>query len=99
MADNNVNDELDKLRSDVTELREDVQVLINAMKEAGLQRGREFYDRAAERARHAGETVRERAGEAYGSIEKEVEARPFTSILAAFGTGFVVGMLLDRRHH
>lgn len=96
MASTEVDKELDQLKSDVATLREDMATLIDTMKAAGMEQGREAYDRAYSRARQAGERVRERAGEAYGVVGREVEDRPLTSVLVAFGTGFVVGMLLDR---
>jgi ElaB/YqjD/DUF883 family membrane-anchored ribosome-binding protein len=99
MATDEINKELNQLKSDIADLREDMASLVKALKDAGIDQGRQAYDRAYERARRAGESVRERADEAYGAFGKEVEERPLTSVLAAFGTGFVVGMLLDRRHH
>jgi len=42
--------------------------------------------------------VRARAEDVYETFGKEVEERPLTSVLTAFGVGFVVGMLLDHRH-
>lgn len=96
---NEVDKELDQLKSDVATLREDMSTLIQTMKQAGMEEGREAYDRVQARARQTGEDARRRANEAYGIVGREVEERPLTSILAAFGTGFVVGMLLDRRGH
>ena len=99
MATQDVDKEMNQLRSDVAELREDMAALVKTMKDAGVEQGHHFYDRAQERARETGEAVRERAHEAYNAVGREVEERPLTSVLAAFGTGFVVGMLLDRRNH
>ncbi len=99
MATNEVNQELEQLKSDVATLREDMATLIDTLKQAGTEEGREVYDRVQTRARQAGANVRRSTSEAYGVVGREVEERPLTSILAAFGTGFVVGMLLDRRGH
>jgi len=99
MANDEVNKELNQLKSDIADLREDMASLVQAMKNAGVEQGRQAYDRAYEKAREAGNSARQRADQAYGAFEREVEERPFTSVLAAFGTGFVVGMLLDRRRH
>jgi ElaB/YqjD/DUF883 family membrane-anchored ribosome-binding protein len=96
---NNVDQEINQLKSDMAGLREDMASLVDTMKEAGMEKGRQYYDSAYERARHAGEAVSERAREAYSGFGKEVEDHPMASVLTAFGTGFVVGMLLDRRQH
>ena len=89
--------ELNQLKSDMTELRGDMAALLRTLKEAGIDQGQDVYNRVYERARHAREAVREQADEAYSAIGREVEEHPLTSVLTAFGTGFVVGMLLDRR--
>jgi ElaB/YqjD/DUF883 family membrane-anchored ribosome-binding protein len=89
--------ELNQLKSDIAGLRGDMASLVKTLKDAGIDEGREAYQRASERARRAGEAVREQANEAYTVIGREVEEHPLTSVLAAFGTGFVIGMLLDRR--
>jgi ElaB/YqjD/DUF883 family membrane-anchored ribosome-binding protein len=97
MENEEITKELNQLKSDIDDLRVDTASLVKALKDAGIDQGREVYNRAYERARHAGETVREQANEAYSAIGREVEEHPLTSVLVAFGTGFVVGMLLDRR--
>ncbi|MGD8592351.1 MAG: hypothetical protein PVG20_07605 [Thioalkalispiraceae bacterium] len=99
MANEDITSEVNKLKSDISDLRKDMASLVKAIKDAGLDQGQQAFDRAYERARQAGESVRDRAEDAYGVFGKEVESRPLTSVLTAFGVGFVAGMLLDRRHH
>lgn len=99
MATENITKELDQLRSDVADLKDDMASLVGTLKNAGIEQGRQYYNKAYEKARSAGDSVRDKADEAYGAFGREVGERPLTSALAAFGTGFVVGMLLDRRHH
>jgi len=98
MQNKELNEELDQVKSDVSKLREDMADLLQAVKNAGVEEGQKYYDRAYERASNAGEKVRSRANEAYASIGREVEERPLTSVLTVFATGFFVGMLMDRRH-
>ena len=90
--------ELDQLRSDMADLRKDMSALVKTMKDAGISEGQHLYEEAAERAKHARDAARKRATDTYSALEKEVEERPLTSILTAFGTGFVMGIILDRRH-
>lgn len=97
MANEELNRELTQLKSDISNLRNDLGSLVEVMKSAGLEHGRQYYNEAHDRAKRVGETVRARADEAYSLIGREVEQHPLASVLAAFGTGFVVGMLLDRR--
>lgn len=99
MANEDITNELNKLKSDISDLRKDMASLVKTLKDVGLDQGRQTYDRIYERASQAGEAVRERAEDAYEIFGKEVEARPLTSVLTAFGVGFAVGMLLDRRYH
>jgi ElaB/YqjD/DUF883 family membrane-anchored ribosome-binding protein len=98
MANEELNKELNQVKSDIAELREDMAELLRTMKDAGMAQGQEAYDRAYERARQAGESVKDKANEAYASLGKEVEERPLTSVLTAFATGLVVGIVMDRRH-
>ncbi len=99
MAAEDINKEINQLKSDINDLRKDMASFVSALKNAGIDQGRQAYESAYESARRTGEKVRAKADEAYGAFGREVEERPLTSVLAAFGTGFVVGMLLDRRHH
>jgi len=96
MAVEDINKEMNQIKADMKALRDDMAALMRALKDAGVEQGHQAYDKAYENVRGAGESIRDRAGEAYSAFGKEVEEHPLTSVLAAFGTGFVVGMLLDR---
>jgi ElaB/YqjD/DUF883 family membrane-anchored ribosome-binding protein len=97
MQNDEITKEMNQLKSDIADLRDHMASLVKALKDAGIDQGREAYNRASDRARQARESVRAQADEAYSAIGREVEEHPLASVLAAFGTGFVVGMLLDRR--
>jgi len=99
MATEDISNEVKKLKADIADLRDDVASLVNTLKAAGLEQGQQAYEEVYERARQAGESVRVRAEDAYDAFGKEVESRPLTSVLTAFGVGFVVGMVLDHRRH
>ena len=90
---NNADDEMAKLRRDFEELRKDVSSLVDTMKEAGVQRGRESW----ERARRAGESVQEEVESLQRQAESRISDHPMTSVLSSFGLGFLIGLLLDRR--
>ncbi|CAI8938194.1 DUF883 family protein [Methylocaldum szegediense] len=81
------------LRQDLATLKADVGNLMAAMKDLGVEHGRTAY----ERARDVGERARGHALAAQESVEHYIEARPLTSLLVAFGTGFAIGTLLASR--
>jgi len=97
MANEEISNELKKLKSDIADLRSDVTSLVKTLKSAGIEKGQQAYEEVYERARQAGESARDRAEDVYDAFGKEVESRPLASVLTAFGVGFVVGMLLDHR--
>ncbi|MEQ8661394.1 MAG: DUF883 domain-containing protein [Gammaproteobacteria bacterium] len=88
-----LDDNVAKLKQDIEELRRDFANLGGLAREAASEQGRN----AAERARRAQEQVRSRAQDAGDRLEQQVEAHPLTSMLTAFGIGFLVSMLLERR--
>ena len=97
MENREIDKELNQLKSDIAGLREDMSSLLGVLKKSGMEQGKEFYDRASERARRAGESIRDHADEAYSAFGKEVGDYPLVSMLTAFATGLVVGMVMDRR--
>jgi ElaB/YqjD/DUF883 family membrane-anchored ribosome-binding protein len=82
-----------ELKQDLATLRADLGTLMTAVKDLGAEQGR----LAADRLRETGQQARVQARAAQDSVEQYVEAKPLTSILIAFGTGFAVGSLLGSR--
>ena len=89
-----VDEEVVKLRKDMDQLRNDISALTTSFKQLGMQKGRE----AVARARRTGDALREEAGAWRAKADHEIEQHPLTSVLVSFGVGFLIGMLLDRRH-
>jgi ElaB/YqjD/DUF883 family membrane-anchored ribosome-binding protein len=90
----NVDEEVAKLRKDMDQLRHDISTLTTSFKELGVQKGRA----AVARAKRTGDALREEAGAWRAKADHEIEQHPFTSVLMSFGIGFLIGILLDRRH-
>ena len=88
------NEDVARLREDFDKLSDDVAALMTSLKEMGVARGREAVDRT----RRAGDDLRADARAMEDRAEREIGAHPLTSVLTSFGLGFLIGMLLDRRH-
>lgn len=96
MADGDIDRQMDDIRRDIASLRADLVSLVESIREQGAARGRASYRAARDKVQHGAEQIQERLEEAHDSLGRQVEARPLTSILTAFGIGFVIGLVLDR---
>ncbi|HYW93016.1 MAG TPA: hypothetical protein VFA95_11270 [Gammaproteobacteria bacterium] len=85
--------EFEALKADVARLRGDISDLAGAVRHAGEESGRQAYAKA----RQAGEQAWHQASEAEQAAAHEIAERPVASVLTAFGVGFLVGLILDRR--
>lgn len=92
MAD--VNDDIAQLRKDIENLQSDMGTLLHTFKEEGVEKGRRAYART----KSSGRRAREEAEELEHLAEGQIGSHPFSSVLTSFGLGFMIGMLLDRRH-
>ncbi len=102
MAEEELRAELQALKEDLARLRADLGGLVEALKEAGAERAEGYRERVGEELRRRREAVerrldeaRERGRQAVEELGEEVGAHPFSSLLAAFGVGFVLARLLD----
>ena len=90
-----LNKEMEQLKKDLKSIQSDISSLAGAVKSAGAEQGKATYDRV----RNQGEQWRRRGEDAVGSLSQSIDERPVTSVLTAFGTGFIVGLLLNQRRH
>ena len=74
------------LRDDFKQLRDDIAALAG---KAG--------DDARSRAQAGADSVRDTASEAAERAADELRAHPFAAAAAAFGVGFLLGALIERR--
>lgn len=95
-------DDLNALRQDFDKLREDVGKLTETLKQLGLDRAHSTQEHLNERVNEARERLRERVDYAgkrsrayYDDLEDRVGDHPLSSLLTAFGIGFVIAKLLD----
>jgi ElaB/YqjD/DUF883 family membrane-anchored ribosome-binding protein len=103
MATQNVDAELTALKGDLADLRKDLQSLVKTFKDEQKAVGKEALGRLQDGAHQAKAELGRLAGEAGArgresihALETHIEERPFTSVLAAFGIGLILGKLLDR---
>jgi len=100
--DDGVREELETLRADFAKLQSDVGELVQALKEAGSERVNSARDGVADELRRRRERLEERLGAARDrgrrvadEVGEEVAQRPLTSLLAAFGVGFILAKLMQ----
>ncbi len=84
--------DIDSLKADLNALRSDLAALTESLKERGYHEARARFDKAKAQASEA----REQAAQMAGNVGHQIEERPLTSVLTAFGVGFVLGKLLGR---
>lgn len=85
-------DETDALKKDMEALRKDLSELANSVRASGEKR----YQEGLEQARDKYKDMRVEANRRTQEVGAEIEARPFTSVIAAFGVGLLLGKLFGR---
>ncbi|MBY0483652.1 DUF883 domain-containing protein [Nitrosomonas sp.] len=86
--------EMDQLRKEFITLRHELGSLMTSVKDQVGKQG----DKAVDLAHDAEKRVRDQTKLAGESVERYIEERPLTSVLVAFGSGFVIGMLLSNKN-
>ena len=85
--------EMEQLKKDLTGLRADIVSLVTSVKDLAGKQGGKVVGLAQDTEKRVLDQTKA-AGE---SVEKYIEERPLTSALVAFGSGFVIGMLLSNK--
>ncbi|MFO7807866.1 YqjD family protein [Guyparkeria sp.] len=104
------NAELEAVKADLAQLRGDMGELLKAVKEQGESRVRHGADRARDEAKDAFEEgldtlnrgyeqARQYGDKRVEEAEQIVGRHPLTSVVAAFGVGFVIAKLIDGGRH
>jgi len=100
MANNNVQEEMQVLKDDVTKLRSDIANLVEVLKQLGLQKAQETrgtledeFDVQREKLKARFNSARERGKGAVDELEEHVNEHPIGSLLTAFGIGFILAKL------
>lgn len=102
MAERDLHAELDTIKADMAKLRVDVAELGDILRELGAEKIGGARESVADEVRRAREeldrrfqSARQRGRKAAEDVEHAVEEHPFSSLVTAFGIGFIVSRLLD----
>jgi ElaB/YqjD/DUF883 family membrane-anchored ribosome-binding protein len=102
MADDSIRKELDALKADITQLREDIAGLTGAVRDAASDKAQKTRADTQERLRGVWEDLERKLDETLqqgkatlGNVESQVGQHPAGSLLTAFGVGFIIARLLD----
>ena len=95
-------EELATLKADVNKLREDVGDLLGVLRELGADKMTsakssldDELERRREEIRAALSGARAKGAQAADAVEGEIAQHPLSSVMAAFGIGFLIARLLD----
>jgi len=98
--------ELDDLKRDLANLRNDMGELVGTLTSMGKQSANVAWEKAQDqlntRLRQLNDTyesMRAQSGRAAESVQQTIEERPVTSVLVALGVGFVLGKIMAMRRH
>ena len=102
MAPENVTKDYETLREDMKKLRSDVSALADALVSSGKKHAQATKESAVDEARRRLEQISsqthavcDRGREAVDTVERQVAAHPCKSLTIVFGTGLLVGLVLN----
>jgi ElaB/YqjD/DUF883 family membrane-anchored ribosome-binding protein len=102
MADDPIRKEMDALKADIAQLREDIGSLTAAVRDVASDKAQKTRADTQERFRSAWEDLEQKLDDvieqgktSLGDVETRVGQHPAGSLLMAFGVGFIVARLLD----
>ena len=90
--------EFEAVVQDVKNLKSDSAALAGELQSKASETVNGTLRRIEETVADIWDSISRTSTESYEAVERNVEQRPFTSILAAFAAGAAIGWILDRRH-
>ena len=92
---------MEQLRADLATLRSDVADLAKALKTAGANKADSVKDSVEEELRRYRDVLREKMDdakskgyEAKDKMDEQIATHPYTSLLTAFGVGYILAKLM-----
>lgn len=99
-----LSDEVQDLRDDLGKLRNSVADMLESLISSGRSGATNLRERLSENAekwtgdlRDAFSVAGKKSRQTVENVHEQIEQRPVTSLLVAFGFGILLGKLLDRR--
>ena len=96
--------QLDTLRADLNQLRSDMSEMLQLLYKTGKTEASELKDKVQEEASRQAETLRrkaftarERGEDVVDRVELMIEENPVSSVLAALGIGFLLGVVTSHK--
>ncbi len=96
MGQEDIGQDLDALREDVTKLRADLSQLAKALLEKGKNETDSARDKVVEELMAGLKTARVRGNDTVESVEHKIQEKPLMSMLIAFFVGLLLGKLFDK---
>lgn len=96
MGQEDIGQDLDALREDVTKLRADLSQLAKALLEKGKSESDSAKDKVVEELMAGLRTARVRGNDTVESVEHRIQEKPLMSMLIAFFVGLLLGKLFDK---
>ena len=88
--------DLDDVDQTVSDLKDDVSALAEELEGSASDAMRQTLRRIEDAVADIYETVAEQGSRGVEAIERQIDERPWTSLLVAFGLGCLVGLLVRR---
>jgi ElaB/YqjD/DUF883 family membrane-anchored ribosome-binding protein len=102
MADDPIRKEMDALKADIAQLRQDIRGLTAAVRDVASDKARQTRSDTQERLQGAWEDLERKLDEVIdqgratmGDVQSQIGQHPAGSLLTAFGVGFIIAKLLD----
>ncbi|MGD8590295.1 MAG: hypothetical protein PVG22_15830 [Chromatiales bacterium] len=102
MQDDPIRKELDALKTDIAQLREDILGLTTAVRDVASDKAQKTRSDTKEGLRNAWEDLERKLDEVIdqgkstmGDVQTQIGQHPTASLFTAFGIGFIVAKLLD----
>ncbi len=87
--------DIDTVKNDLSKLRSDIASLKDSFQSFATDRVRSKFNSAQETVDEWTDKARTRSRESLEDLSEEIEERPLTSILLAFGVGVLLGRLFN----
>jgi ElaB/YqjD/DUF883 family membrane-anchored ribosome-binding protein len=90
-------EDFDALRSDLDTLRKDVGTLVSSLKNNASSRAEAEVEAMRQRIAALSNNLQTTGQQQLRKVEGQIGERPFTSLALAFGTGYLVARIFNRR--